>query len=257
MFQKYYGITLAEGAYVENMRFENIDDLDGIPDNIDSKGRIWFNNKKQKLQFTFTEMVGGVPVLNVATLNTNVGGWKDLLGSFATAKTGTSAAPVWADMGNSFYAWRFDNAKDTGLQIQFHTTHDIDYTKKAMLHIHWCPTTTSVGVVRFKVDYIIQKGHGQGGNMMAPITGTFTLDATTKGVIGEHMVTEQLPANGLNLLEPDCLVIMNISRLGTHAIDTYTGSIYGFTADLHYYSNGGTTLGNKPNFNTEVLPVSI
>lgn len=252
MYQKFYGMTLAEGSFIQNLRVENINDLDGIPDNITSSGRIWFNVNLQKLQYTYFNATNQ---LSVETINRS--GWKDLLGSFATAKTGTAVAPVWADMGFGFYAWRFDNGKDTGLQVQYHTTHCIDYTKKAMLHIHWIPTTNTIGNVVFKVNYIIAKGHGQGERLNVAATGSFLLIAPTKGIIGEHTVTEQLQINGINLIEPDCLIICNVSRQGTHAQDTYSGAIYGFTADWHYWSEGGSTLGNKPSFDTLVLPTSI
>lgn len=254
MFQKFYGMALAEGAYFQNFRLENVSDVDGVPDDINTTGRMWFNINAQKIQYTYN--IGDI--LNVATIKTIKGGWKDLLGPFDVAKTGTSVAPVWADMGNGFYAWRFDNAKNTGLQVQYHTTHDIDYTKKAYLHIHWCPTTTTIGNVYFKCEFLICKGHKQNANLMSIIDKQVKyIVGTTDGMLGEHMVTEFINPDGINLIEPDCIVLLNVSRQGTHALDTYTGAIYGFTADIHYWSIEETTPGRSPDFNTETLPTSI
>lgn len=250
--QTVHGIAFAEGSWATNLRVENISDIDGVPDNITTNGRIWFNVNLQQLQYTYTKSGS----LKVGTVKEDKGGWKDLIAPFDVAKTGTSLAPVWADMGNGMYAWRFDNAKDTGLQTQYHTIHDIDYTKKAYFHIHWCPMTASIGNVYFKVEFLICRGHKQNDSLMSVVNKQIIyLTGTTDGLAGEHIVTEDTV--GINLIEPDCIIIANISRLGTHAIDTYAGSIYGFTADIHYYSHSETTPGKTPNFNIETTPVSI
>lgn len=116
MFQKFYGLALAEGAYVENMRVENINDTDGVPDNIITTGRIWFNSKLQKLQYT---RLNSLSQLSVETLN--VSGWRSLDGDLIVGQAGTTYAPVWANMGNGFYAWRYDDAKTTWLQTFFNS----------------------------------------------------------------------------------------------------------------------------------------
>ena len=252
--QTVHGIAFAEGSWATNLRVENISDIDGVPDNISTTGRIWFNVNLQKLQYTYN--IG--QILNVATIKTEKGGWKDLTAPFDIAKTGTSVAPVWADMGNGFYAWRFDNAKNTGLQVQYHTTHDIDYTKMAYQHIHWAPSSASIGNVYFKFEYLICKGHKQNDNLMS-IVNKFVkyIVAPTDGLAGEHIVTEFQDPDGLNLIEPDCIILLNVSRQGTHALDTYAGSIYGFTADIHYWSEEETTPGRNPSFSVGDLPTSI
>ena len=253
MFQKFYGIALAEGSYVQNLRVENINDVDGVPDNITTTGRIWFNVNLQKLQYTYLNALGQ---LDVDTLNR--GGWKDLTGVLAVARTGTANAPVWADIGNGFYSWRFDNAKNTGLQVQYHTTHDIDYAKKGLPHIHWCSTTTDVANVRWKLELIISKGHKQGSNIRSIVNKqVIYLTTQTSGNPGEHIVSEVPDIDGLNLIEPDCLILLNFSRQGTDPLDTYTGSVYGFNVDMHYWSTEEATPGRNPNFNTLDLPISI
>lgn len=252
--QMVHGIAFAEGSWATNLRVENISDIDGVPDNISTTGRIWFNVNLQQLQYTYN--IG--QILSVATIKTEKGGWKDLTAPFDVAKTGTSNAPVWADSGNGFYAWRFDNAKDTGLQVQYHTTHDIDYTKKAYQHIHWAPASASIGNVYFKCEYLICRGHKQNESLLSIVNKQVKyIVASTDGLAGEHIVTEFQDPDGLDLKEPDCIILLNVSRLGTHALDTYAGAIYGYAADIHYWSKDESTPGRNPSFNIEDLPTSI
>ena len=255
--QQHHGLMLAEGASLYNLRIENINDVDGVPDNISTPGRIWYNATLNCLQFTVMQN----NVLSVATILTSVSqqvaGWKDLIGDLSVAKTGSSNAPLWMDTGNGFYAYRFDNAKDVGLQIQFHSTHDIDYTKKVFPHIHWCPTSTNIGNVYFKLNILICKGHEQGSNLLNTTVQTIYITGTTKGIIGEHIVSECSAADALIIPEPDCMIMVYLYRLGTHANDTYTGNVYGYNLDLHYWSVQDTTPGKNPNFSSLDAPTSV
>lgn len=253
MFQKFYGLALAEGAYIENMRVENINDTDGVPDNIITTGRIWFNSNLQKLQYT---KLNSLSQLMVETINE--AGWKNLDGNLVVGQSGTAYAPVWANIGNGFYAWRYDDAKTTWLQAFFIAPHDMDFTKKVLPFFHWCPTTTAIAAVRWRIEVIICKGYKQGAITNSTTTKqTFYVQALTNGKAYELITTELPEINGLNLLEPDSLIMMTIGRIGADALDIYTGSVYGFSLNLHYWSDSTSTKGKDPNFSISDLPVSV
>ena len=252
-FQKFYGLALAEGAYVENMRVENIDDTDGVPDNIITTGRIWFNSKLQKLQYT---RLNSLSQLSVETLN--VSGWRSLDGDLIIGRAGTTYAPVWADMGNGFYAWRYDDAKTTWLQTFFNSPHDMDYTKKVYPFFQWCPTTTAIGNVRWRIEVLICKGFKQGAILNSAVNKqTFYVTSPTGGKAYEHLTMTLPDVNGLILSEPDSLILITIARIGADALDTYAGSVYGFKLNLHYWSDTTNTLGRMPSFAVLNTPINV
>lgn len=44
---------------------------------------------------------------------------------------------------------------------------------------------------------------------------------------------------------------------GADVLDTYTGSVYGFKLNLHYWSDTNNTLGRMPDFAILDTPISV
>ena len=51
-------------------------------------------------------------------------GWRDNIAKFAAARGNGTSEPVWADMGNGHYAYRFAVGRE--LFVMFHVDHDYE-----------------------------------------------------------------------------------------------------------------------------------
>ena len=244
--QKFHGIELQEGGFIKNLRIENINDTDGVPDDITTTGRIWFNEKIQRLQYTFNE--NGLDVKTVGAA-----GWSNLLGNMTTGKTGKNNSPLWENLGNGFYSWIFADNKTLELQLQFHTNHQIDYTKKVLAHIHWLPLSTSTGTVKWNIKIKIARSL-KGDLLTGAADYNFSMYTQSNGVYGEHLVFEDL-VNTIDAIEPDCIMLISLVRDGTHSSDTFVGSVGAVYFDFHYWSDKQNTPGRIVDYDTPFEPI--
>jgi hypothetical protein len=101
-------------------------------------------------------------------------------------------------------------------------------------HIHWSPTSTNTGNVKWQLKYKV-----------ANINEVFPAEWTTitalqagAGVSDTHQIVDfedNLPMPGKTF---SCMLLLLISRLGNDAADTYTGTAKLNEIDIHYEING-------------------
>lgn len=171
-------------------------------------------------------------------------GWKDNIIPFGIAGKGSSA-PSEVNDSNGWRRLSFGEGDE--VFVDFHVNHDYARGTDAYPHIHWMPTTTmSVGqTVIWELEYVIARGHQQGDSLLTtPITMTLTHTADGTEVAGEHMVTECSDIDAFDLIEPDTVISMKVTR----GNGTYNSAVYGIMADLHYQADRDSTLNKAPDF---------
>lgn len=176
-------------------------------------------------------------------------GWRDILGDLSIGVAGAHS-PAWTNYSGKFWAYSFDNATGPGedqLVVNYHMPHDYKLDTMVYPHVHWQPTTTATGTVVWEFQYTAAKGHQQQQySQFANIYVTGVIPAGS-GMVGKHYITEANIGSGIPFtnLEPDSLIVMCISRIGS---GTYTDNVIANYADLHYQSTNMPTKQKAPNF---------
>ena len=175
-------------------------------------------------------------------------GWRDLTAPFLSAKTTPSTAPTWEAWLGGIFGYSFSATVQNELVLPpFHIDHDYADGTAIYPHVHWAPSSTAAGVVRWGVEYTWARGHSQGA-FGAP--ATLYIEQAASGVTNQHQIAE-LAAPGISLagLEPDSLLIVRVFRDGAHANDTYGAKAWGFMLDFHYQADRNSTKNKVPDFN--------
>jgi hypothetical protein len=189
---------------------------------------------------------------NFAELDLRTGpGWRDIPIPIETDATSPNA-PVWAAFRGGQKKRSFAPAELTEFDSVLHVNHDYKLGTPIYLHVHWTPSDTSVGVVRWGFEFSVAKGHQQQG---FPSTTTVYVEQATLGAAfanadRAHMVAEVDAANVVPAthLEPDTCITLRIFRDGGHVNDTYTMPVFGLVADAHYEADRQATPNRAPNF---------
>lgn len=174
-------------------------------------------------------------------------GWKDYLATFTSAKVTGNNQPSWDVFTDGIYAYSFSPSVKNEVWLVFHLNHDYALGTSIYPHIHWAPSDTNTGVVRWGIEFTVAKGHNQ--EAFGP-SQTIYLEEEAPGIAKQHMVTEVADDSAISPigLEPDTLIYMRVFRDAAHANDTYPSGVFGLMADLHYQSDCDVTLNKKPNF---------
>ena len=172
-------------------------------------------------------------------------GWVDLLANLNNASGLPAAAQpdnvLFADNGagsTGIYAKAFSATIIENLLVTFHIPHGIA-DEIIYPHIHWAPSNTNTGVVRWGIEYVYAKGYEQQafGN-----TSIIYIEQAATGTTKQHQITETAdPGITVSGLETDGLLVCRIFRDATHANDTYNADAFGLYCDLHVQQDRRTT----------------
>jgi len=175
--------------------------------------------------------------------------WRDLVAdlSGSPAKNPTTD-PSWSTFAGSISAWQFPHTKMTELFISFHINHDIKPGSKIYPHIHWAPTGTGSGTVRWGIEYTIAKGHNQEA---FPSPTTLYLEQASPEIAGQHMIVETADNAAIDAPEIDSLVICRVFRDPLHANDTLASGAFGLFVDMHFQADKTGSINKAPNFYRE------
>ena len=161
----------------------------------------------------------------------NTLGWSDYLASLSSGKVAGANVPTWSNYRDGINAYSFSASATNEVWITFHINHDYQDGSKVYPHVHWSPNTTSTGVVRWGVEYTVQKGHQQGA---FPASTTIYLEDTISSDSQyQHRIIEASDAQAFDAYEADTLVLCRVFRDGGHANDTFPDAVFGLMADLH------------------------
>lgn len=225
------------------------------PDEDTLTGTVSFDEPLELAEISTEEIKVGTTGLPNATTDHNLQvdgyplhkyGWKDLIAEFIPARGGQINEPSWEDIGNSVVMSRWAIGEE--LPVAYHVLHDYAIGTKAYPHIHFfCADAQAAGAtVTWRFAYVIGKGHQQGESLTAPLTNIdMTYTFTGSEVAGEHIVLECTDSEAFDLIEPDTVILAQVTMLN----ETVTGKIFGIQADLHYLSDREVTKNKSPNFN--------
>lgn len=208
------------------------------------------SDNKLLVDTTQINVSGSLDPQEVDLLIGNGYGWNDLIGTLEPSGTGNNN-PNWGVFRGGIYAYMFESGKMNEVWSNFHIGHDYALGTKVYPHIHWAPTTTHTGTVRWGFEYTMAKGHEQttGSVFVEPVTSYVEYDITSAKQY-MHIVSEIAENDGIDsaLIEPDTIIAIRIFRDANHPNDTYPADVAGLCADMHYQMSRLSTKNRTPNF---------
>jgi len=174
-------------------------------------------------------------------------GWRDNMQSLTMGRATGANVPNWATIVNGIDGWQFSPTTMNELWINFHIDHDYKVGTALHFHVHWAPSTTNTGTVRWGVEFMAAKGHSR---QAFPIPTTIYIEQAASGTALMHQVAEHAAGVLSASFEPDCVIMCRIFRDATHPNDTYTGQAWGIFGDIHYQTERNSTPQKAPNFYT-------
>ena len=177
-------------------------------------------------------------------------GWRDNIAQFVVKGSG-AADPSFGALFNGLEGYLFSATTLQRVFCDFHIDHDIARGTLIYPHVHWMPTTTGTGVVRWGIEYSVAKGHQQGAPSTFPATTTVYVNQTISAASQwQHFVAEVSLADAIpsTNIEPDSVIKVRVFRDAANAADTYTGAVHAWQADLHYQVARLSTVNKSPNF---------
>ena len=172
-------------------------------------------------------------------------GWKDMTTALSAGRAVGANTPTWGTFRDGLEAYGFSASTMNEVWLVFHPNHDIIEGENFFFHVHWAPNTTDTGVVRWGFEYTIAKGFDQ--EAFPASTTVYVEETIASDKQYRHIVSEV--ATGIPMPEVDSLIQLRIFRDAAHANDTFTGEVFGLTADIHYRAGKFATIGKRPDFN--------
>jgi len=166
-------------------------------------------------------------------------GWDDLTSDLSSGKVAGANVPTWSTFRDGIDAYSFSASTLNEIWITFHVKHDYAYGTDVYPHIHWSPTTTNTGTVRWGFEYSVAKGHDQEAFPSTTIVYVETVIGSNKQY--QHIISEVSDGDAFNAFEPDSLILMRLFRDGGHANDTFPDAVIAFTADVHFQADKQVT----------------
>ena len=216
---------------------------DGSQDNID----ITANTELTQIRIN-QELLMDASAL-FALESTSSYGWRDNIASFVVKATSGTANPSWITLFGGLEGYGFSATAMNQVWVDFHVDHDYALGTNLYPHVHWTPTTTATGTVRWGVEYSVAKGHQQAA---FPATTTVYVEQTISTASQwTHFIAEVSDLNAIpgTNIEPDTVIKVRIFRDAAHPNDTYPGVVHAWQSDLHYRANRFATLNKAPSFN--------
>lgn len=181
-------------------------------------------------------------------------GWRDEKTSLLTSNAGSLNAPDLVKMldngsgSTGIYQYAFDASTEEEVFMAFHIDHDYKLGTALYPHIHWSPSTTNTGTVRWGIEYS-WANRDDTTPVAFPATTIIYLEQAATGTAYDHIVTEVAdPGITFTDIDTDALILMRVFRDATHANDTYTGDAFGLFVDIHYQVDRHSTPNRAPDF---------
>lgn len=176
-------------------------------------------------------------------------GWKDNTQPMSVRGNGANSPSFGVIFGNmQGYLW--DPATMNQCWVDFHILHDYAAGTMMFPHVHWMPTTTNTGTVRWGIEYTVAKGHQQQAFSTSTVTVYLEYTIANANQRYLHIVTETpdalaIPATNLEI---DGFIKTRVFRDAAHPNDTYPDNVHAWCVDLHYQAAQFSTINKAPNF---------
>jgi hypothetical protein len=173
-------------------------------------------------------------------------GWRDNVVAIDVKAGDPNAAQLNVYKGG-INLYSFADGQMTQGFVVFHIDHDYKSGTALYPHVHWSPSTATLGTVRWGFEWIYAKGHQQ---MAFGDPVTVYTEQVSLGIPYMHYISETSDANAIpgTGIETDGLVLLRIFRDSAHANDTFAGDVFGLCVDLHYQVDHYATVNKSPPF---------
>lgn len=158
--------------------------------------------------------------------------WKTLYPTVINSPATGYTAPGTAAIVGNIHVPTFDASIVESLGMTFVIPNDIQPNSFLYPVIHWEPTTTDAGTVRWGIEYSVAR---VGLDSFTSVTTAY-IEQVSSAVIGNHLAVELLDANKIASTDPESVILMRVFRDATHANDTYTGDAGLVSIGLRYQS---------------------
>lgn len=187
---------------------------------------------------------------NLTEIETRTGaGWADIVSELFIRDT--PAAPIAQPFRGGLVLWDFTDGDMREVYANFHVPHSWKAGTMIYPHMHFSVNSSNSGTIRWGFEYSWARRHDSTGQIVFPASSTITLDFEVPANSEyKHFVAEVPQGQGIvgTGLEVDAMILMRIYRDGGSAADTFAGSAFGITADLHIEVDRASTPNRAPNF---------
>jgi hypothetical protein len=176
-------------------------------------------------------------------------GWADIVSEFYTR--GGPASPGVSAFIGGIYLLEFSDTDTLEAFANFHIPHAYKPNTMMYPHIHFSTTSNNAGTVRWGVEYTFARRADSTGQTAFPATSTIYVDfAIPANSANKHFVAEAAQGQGIpgTDIEVDGMVMTRVFREPGHVNDTFVGSVWAITADLHIEVDRHSTPNRAPNF---------
>lgn len=172
-------------------------------------------------------------------------GWKDLVSPLTPVGVPSEFAPSYESFGPSGLRRELAfQVGDYAFSRAMHVTHDIKVGGKALVHVHWSTSGTSLEPVRWEFQISRAIGHNQA--YFSAETSLFVQQSSNGGA-WRHMIAEVTLPEALTLTEPDELLLVTLRRVSNGATDN-PDNVFALLVDFHYEADRDTTPNRAPGF---------
>lgn len=178
-------------------------------------------------------------------------GWDDLVAPM-DIQVGSPYAPTRSEWMDGMFFPEFTHTTDLAVIGTFHVNHRYKPGTMMYPHFHFSPNDDAEsGVVVLGFRYKLARRHDSTGQIKfttpVELRLEFNISANSSGT---HFVAEVPEGFGIPSIhiEPDAMILMETFRRATDPSDTFNGSIWGLTHDIHYECDRASTPNRAPDF---------
>lgn len=176
-------------------------------------------------------------------------GWFDIVSEFYTR--GGPAAPGVSQFLGGIYLLEFSDTDTLEAFANFHIPHAYKPGSMIYPHVHFSVQSNNAGTVRWGFEYTFARSAASTGQTAFPTTSTIYIDYVVPANSAyKHFIAEAGEGAGIpgTHIEVDGMILSRVFREPAHANDTFVGSVWAITADLHTEVDRASTPNRAPNF---------
>ena len=198
-----------------------------------------YNRLFEMADLNFTNITEGVytqPTIESESINAGAmyytdTYWDDLRVPLSNTRLNPALTePDFEDNGTGLFAWGFDADGDSTEVLNFIAQLPHSYKEGTNIdaHLHWQPETTNTGDVVWKLNYAFASIDSS-----FSAVDSFWVVQAGAGVALGHQVVEFGDIDGTDI-KISAIIMGNLSRVGDHTEDDFTGIADGLEIDFHY-----------------------
>lgn len=193
---------------------------------------------------------------NIQTLEERTGdGWLDIVSEFYTR--GGPASPGVSQFVGGIYLLEFSDSDVLEAFANFHIPHAYKRGTLIYPHVHFAVKGNGAGTVRWGVEWTFARRHDSNAHQRFNAPEILYIDFPVPANSGEymgqlpiHFVAETPQGVGIpgDRIEIDGMIMCRVFRDPAHPNDTFEGSAWAITSDLHIEVDRHATPNRSPNF---------